>query len=530
MAALFDVTSLPAELRAKQNAKWTVLGALAEIIDNIFGEKRGNAEIGYISYDPKSRTLTIWDNGQGTDHIGRMFQFGNTIGSGGFDPGVYGVGGKHGMLWLSSKVTVWSLRDGKVMYDTVTWRNWFTAPSWKNIGVSDEWIKATMTNTPAELLALKHGVMIKMQLLPKRKFHETRLIRELSKLYATGLRNGKQLIWRTVHKDELVEEVELKDPFVAPAADADAITFNLIIEHIVDEQVVHLPVQGAVYYQESTTQADSKIQVGYGFRTIRSVTECFRSGDGNEKYSGLGISGWLDLGSEWRDCLTAHKDELDDELLFDKLMDYVFEQIKPLLKKSQRKTFSLEFEDLALGLQQALSTKIGDVKVETGGKSGGRNPDPKPIIPHDPPGPAPDVWPMPKHPDGEGDKPTTKPPTLRITIVPTSDEQMEGHLCRALISGDSINLFVNEDHPVVQQAMASKPVNKMLMNQMLVDELAAEVVALPDEGAFINRLFRPVLAKSLNEMENARDKARSVTRALIDRVRMPPVEALDAAE
>ncbi len=34
--------------------------------------------------------------------------------------------------------------------------------------------------------------------------------------------------------------------------------------------------------------------------------------------------------------------------LFDTLMAYVFEKIKPLLKKSQQKIFAMQFEDLAL--------------------------------------------------------------------------------------------------------------------------------------------------------------------------------------
>jgi hypothetical protein len=42
--------------------------------------------------------------------------------------------------------------------------------------------------------------------------------------------------------------------------------------------------------------ADSRIQIGFGYRVIRGATECFQSRDGKEKFAGIGVSGWLDLG------------------------------------------------------------------------------------------------------------------------------------------------------------------------------------------------------------------------------------------
>jgi hypothetical protein len=42
------------------------------------------------------------------------------------------------------------------------------------------------------------------------------------------------------------------------------------------------------------------LHIGYGHRIIRSATECFQSQDREEKYAGVGISGWLDLGDAWR--------------------------------------------------------------------------------------------------------------------------------------------------------------------------------------------------------------------------------------
>jgi hypothetical protein len=179
---------------------------------------------------------------------------------------------------------------------------------------------------------------------------------------------------------------------------------------------------------------------------------------------------------------------------------------------------------LALGLEKAFSTKIGNVTVSVGGK-GGRlgyeereiGPDPKPFTPFDVPG------------NDVGDKPKQVPPSLVISLIPTPDEQMTQHLCRAQIdSGGAIMVFINEDHAVIVEAMAQRPVNKMLLNQVVVDEIANSVAALADDGAFIVKMFRPAVARKVNDIEDPRDKARTITRELIDRIHRP--DTSEAAE
>ena len=419
----FNCQTLPAELRSKQNAKWNPYGAIGELVDNSFGAMRGNANEVVISFDPKARTLELLDDGQGIDHIGRLFQGGNSIGRAVGDIGEYGAGGSLAVLWLATTVEIWTMRgDGTVMFDTVVWKQWIAAPSFKNLGVSDDWVPANASNTPAELLAIGDGTLIRMHLMPKRKIDGAKIRHELARLYSPGLRNGKKISWVTVRKNEVLDTIALTDVFMAPSLRAESISFDVVIEH--EDDGVTLSAKERMFYDERTSQADSKVQIGYGHRIIRSATECYQSEDGSERYAGVGISGWLDLGDTWRGYLTTTKDGIDDEILFDALMAYVFEKIKPLLKKSQQKIFAMQFEDLALGLERALNQRTGGnitVHVQAPtfpdleGRGGVITDGPERPARDDPPGPV----------------ERQAPPRLTIQLSPLNDIQMKGLLCRS---------------------------------------------------------------------------------------------------
>ena len=68
-----------------------------------------------------------------------------------------------------------------------------------------------------------------------------------------------------------------------------------------------LPVKGQVLFDKNTAHADSRVQIGYAYRILRSTIDCFQSEDGSERYIGTGVSGWLDLGDGWRHYLTLDK-------------------------------------------------------------------------------------------------------------------------------------------------------------------------------------------------------------------------------
>ena len=356
MAKLFNVTPKPAGLRSVQNENWNMVGALSELLDNSFGPARGNANSVKVFYDAKARAISVLDDGRGMDAIGRLFQHGNTIGRAIGDIGFYGAGGTKAILWMASHVQIWTLRDGMVQHDSVEWKEWMAARSFADLGVSDDWKRATLFNTPEELLVCGHGTFIKLHLSPRRRFHVHHVIAQLSKTYSTGLRRGKRITWVNVRRNEVLDEKPLSDPVRPPSEKSNTIPFEIVIEY----EDKHLPVSGRVHYDESTPASESYIQIGYGFRIIRTARECYQSLDGEEKYVGTGVSGWLDLGENWQPYLSTTKDAFDDEPLFDVLMGHVFEQIKPLLKAAEDQSFDVMFEDLNINLEQALNG-LGEV-------------------------------------------------------------------------------------------------------------------------------------------------------------------------
>jgi len=522
--AVFGVTPKPAMLRGERAMKWFTSGAAAELADNSFGPGRGNADTIWFDWDQKNQILTVLDNGRGMDSIGRLFQLGNTIGVSPNDIGLYGSGGTKALLWLAEIVEIWSLRDGKVQHDVVEWDEWIKAKNFDDLGVSDEWVKASLANTPTELFELGHGVMIRMTLDgAKRKINPSHMRRDLALLYAPGLRKGKKLFWRTRKGATVVDETWLTDPFARDAAPHSR-RFDFTIEHETkDGKVHHLPVRGVVYYDKTTTQTASVLHVGFGFRRMFTTRDCYHGVDGVRR-TGIGVYGYIDLGHGWQSFLAVTKDGINNAYLYERLMAYLFQQIKPLLEKADSETIDIELEDIALGLQAALqwspSAKI-EVSASKGkgfkreGEDGG--------IPPDEPQPGPKRDDDANVADPKGERKTKQPPAVSLMITREDDSVMERNLCRAAIEGTEKNLqimiTVNEDHAAVQEALVAKPINRIALNFLVIAELAA-VLMEKDDG----RLVKAMLGQeweTIEDRDDGHDRVRLLTRLLMNRVRTP---------
>jgi hypothetical protein len=520
MTKLFNCTPKPAMLRSVQNERWNVSGALAELLDNSFGPGRGNATAVTIFHDLTARTLTVLDNGRGMDAIGRLFQHGNSIGHSIGDIGEYGAGGTKALLWLAARVSIWTLREQMVQHDNVIWKNWFNLDSFDDANVSNDWHRANILNTPPELLAIGHGTLIRMHLLPTRSLRVNNIVRDLARFYSTGLRKGRHISWVASRKGRPEDITELTDPFARPSEHSRTITFDLHLEH----RGEHLPVHGRVTFDENTPQSESRVQIGFGYRMIRSTADCFQSRDGEEKYAGIGVSGWLDIGEGWQPYLSTTKDAIDDAPLYGALMDHVFKNIKPLLQAAERKSFSVQFDNLAIGLEQAINSRAGDVVVKVGVEMGpppaSDNLTDEPPTDHSP-GPPLEI---PVSNGQPGDSERNVAPSLAITIYQESDAALEGALCQAGIRGSDIFVAVNRDHTFVQEALKARPFNRMALNVMIVDELARAIVEI-DDGVLIKKIFHRDVASAIYGIEHNHHRSRIVARRLIDRVRDPVMAA-----
>jgi hypothetical protein len=204
-------------------------------------------------------------------------------------------------------------------------------------------------------------------------------------------------------------------------------------------------------------------------------------------------------------------------------MDHVFKSIKPLLQAAERKSFSVQFDDLAIGLEQALNSRAGDIVIKVGIElrppPHSDNPtDPPPIDPSGPPLEIP-------QPNGlPGDSERNTAPSLAITIYQEGDAALEGVLCQAGVRGNDIFVAVNKDHGFVQEALKARPFKRMALNVMIVDELARAIVEFGD-GILIKKIFHRDVASAIYGIDHNHHRTRIVARRLIDRVRDPVMAA-----
>jgi hypothetical protein len=516
-----NCTPKPSMLRAIQNQSWNVAGALAELVDNSLGSKRGDARNVIITYEPRHRIIEVLDDGRGANDIGDLFRLGETVGRGVGDIGIFGYGGKYANLWLASKVSVWNLVDGQVQRETVIWNDWFEVKSFEDCNVDNDWRVATPSNVPADLFGCKHGVLIRLHLLPGRTFRAPAVIRELSRLYSTGLRNGRNITWRTRRANGEIEDSQLLvDPYAKMFTERTrGKTFNLVIEH----GGRHLPVHGQVSYDENTPMSESKVHIGFGHRVLMSTADCFQSEDGEEKYAGVGVSGWLDLGQAWleHDYISTTKDSIHHRPLYEALMRHVFEAIKPILQESENRAFTMQFDDIAIGVERALNDKSGDLRIKVGTvwkkltNEGGGGPgidEPGSGLKESPT--APEV----EEPGGDGDVAEKESERLfQVGIVRENDKALDGALCRATIQSGTkacdVYVSVNSDHGVVQEALRSRPPKRDLLNLMIVDEIGRTVTE-----DVIKKLFHPKLASDICDIQDQIQRSRVIARRLVDRV------------
>lgn len=516
MGKPIDTTPLPAFLRGQQNQKWTVAGALSELVDNSLGSGRGNADTVTIFHDTTHRVLSVLDNGVGMDAVGRLFQLGNTIGRSPGDIGLYGQGGTLAILWLPQEVKVYTMRNGMVSSYRMKWQEQFEAAHY--FAVPDDWETATLANTPPKLLEYGHGTMIMAKLLPGRSFHASNVIRDLARTYAPAVRNGKIITWRTISGNKVREERSITDPFPLKEA-VKTITFDITIEIDGD----HLPVHGCIGIVEDLPHVQSVVSVGYGHRTIITTRDCYQSSDGDRRYAGTGVTGWLELGEGWQPYLATTKDAIHDQRAWDALMSYVFAKIEPLLKETEDDQFRIILDDIAMNLQLALNANINIEMTQEGTlPPGGRGSHGDETVSQPSPGDG-------KHPltatekDGE-DAEKRQPATSELVLVRLSDREMQGALCSVEMQGDeSVMGMINRDHECIQEALKAKPVNRMALNYMVTRELAGTIRANPK---MMRRLFKPSLLRQIDEREEEIQE-RYIARILMDRVRTPVSE--DAA-
>lgn len=495
-----DMTPDPRFLRGLQNQRWTAAGAISELVDNAFGEGRGNASDVSIVWDATNRVLQVLDSGQGmTPDASSLFQLGNTIGRVVGDIGEFGSGGTMALIWLGQKASVWTLRDGKVSSGSVDWDECIRKRTWPQVDTL--WYPATATNCPTALLEREHGTLIRLEVPRKRSLNTSHIRRDLARNYGPALRHGRRLSWKSVGRGAVAEESTLHDELLTIP---DPLPLSVGLE--VGGEILTATGQAGII--RGLTLSKSAIAVCFGPRVLTFTKDCFRSPDGSESFSGIGVTGFIDLQHGWQPFLSTTKTAIDDSRVEAALMSSLYEQLKPILEEVDRENQMLILDDLALELQQMFDGKL-KVEVDHGG-----------VLDPDRPGTErvgtkrsgePAVT-MPSEPASRKDD-----GAVQLALTRLDEKNMEGLLCRIEIRGEShLEGFINEDHEFVQAAIAERPPNRRALHKMVVDAVATAV--LTERPQLLTRMFpKPVIEEF--ESRDVRYRHGFLVRLLIDRVR-----------
>jgi len=264
-----------------------------------------------------------------------------------------------------------------------------------------------------------------------------------------------------------------------------------------------LHATGQVGIVDDLPASRSVVHVGFGSRVILRTRDCYRSPDGLAQYSGVGITGYLDLGDGWQPYLSTTKDQVHHRPLWAKLMGHIFTRIEPLLKERDVEKMSVVLEGIALNLETALNSEFTVTVDVVGGEGEDREPGDEHGTHSHAATPK-----SPEKPQSKDEKSVT-----RIYLEPRSDADLEHLLCRVVVEGDGMIVQVNGDHPYIQEAMKAQPINRMALNGVITGEMARVIV---ENKVLMNRVFKRRVRQAIEENP---DPAAYAHRLLLDMCR-----------
>lgn len=499
MSKLVQTVPKASFLRSLQNQRWTTAGAIAELVDNSFGEGRGNAAQVSITWDATKRHLHVLDDGQGMDCVSRLFRLGDTIGRTAGDIGEYGSGGTQALIYLAARARVWTIRDKRCAHADVNWAHQIQTGEFPVI--DDDWYEIRSKSAPTILAERGRGTLIVLEFPKKRVMNVQNVQKELSRLYAPAIRMGKRLSWRSIGRGSKGEEVDLHDAFAQTAQKEKSISIEVSIDG------AKLRAMGRVGIREDLSISQSGISICFGPRLLKLTKDCFSNGD--DSYTGVGMTGYVDLQDGWQPYLTTTKTGVDDDRAWDGLMKSIFECIRDDLLELETRRSRLLFDGISFNLtsifQEAIASAMTDDGEDTQdddgkdflyGRSGRK---------------------------GTGDHPPRTPSqkqssaAAQIEFVHEDDRALNGQMCQIDVHGGQVSGFVNRDHQWVKDFLKSPATNAPLTGVIVVT-LAK---ALCDDDKLLKQAFGRRVVSSLAE-EDDKTRIGKVARLLADKIISAP--------
>ncbi len=426
-------------LRAYRNKSWHPAAALAELLDNAFGQQRGNASSVWIRWNKKNRVLVILDNGQGMKDVADLFVFGQGEASGAGDIGMYGVGGSEALVWLSDSITVTSLRAGRVARTAANYSTCIDRVEFPEI--NSRWRNATPINCPLDLLNLEHGTCLEMSIRQDFSIKPDVIQERLSRMFGVGLRSGRQVTWITDGRDGSTTETQMHA--WDPGHIEDCIEATVTIARGLSARVRAGRVDGL-------SIANSKLSVNYLYRQVKETT----AGFGRPVQGAVGD---IDLSSEWLPYLTTTKDDIREDCrhLEEALMARVAKLLEPLVEQLQQAKRTKIFSNVRINLKRKFELGFDALADESTqgwhGEPSGEDPMPGPD-----PGPT------------RPPRPRRETRAAEIEIEPSTNDGIGGLLCKVEMNNVQAKAFINQEHPLVLMALDAEPVNQRLLEQILI--------------------------------------------------------------
>jgi Histidine kinase-, DNA gyrase B-, and HSP90-like ATPase len=454
-------------LLAVRNKQWSVVRALAELLDNSFGELRGHASAIWLQWNAKTRLLTVLDNGQGMNDIIDLFTLGKGATTGAGDIGFYGVGGSEALVWLADEVEVTTLRDGRMAKSRANWAWCIENQIFPDI--NNRWRDATANNCPLDLLAHEHGTLIRCAIRQDLRINPETIQERLSRMFGVALRGGRYVTWMTEDRGVPVE-TQLHE--WNPGLLEDVISGTVTLDNGLSAHVRAGRVDGL-------SLANSKLSVNYIYRQVKETT----AGFGRPVQGAVGD---IDLSPEWLPYLTTTKDDIREDCrhLEEVLMTEVASLLEPLIEQLRQAKRAKIFSNIRISLTQRFNRGFEIIADECTGGRGNHEDEPSP------PGPDPGPHAPPR--------PRRSTRVAEIEIENSTNQALGGLLSKVVMNKLQAKAFINEEHPLVVMALDAEPVNQRLLEQILIPALAKEIVeadALVTFGLLSQRAADALLEK-----------------------------------
>ncbi len=474
----YDTTPGARIYESVASERWTISGALAEFVDNSFGQ--GMSTQVAILDNRKLRTLTIQDNGVGMDQVGALLKLASdrVEAQSATDISQFGMGGSEALVWLSwtEWAEVWSVRNGELQYFKVDWNQ--VAESNKFPPVS----RARVSAAKAPKAIRNGGTIIRLKVRSARQpWQRPAVQRQLGGLFAPAAEFGKELVWKTAGSSRPVSL-----PSGIPVATGEHfVNINLRIPNPGGPELF---VTGQVWYDENL-KGEKGVSFSYGPRVIIQagdpVSRHSFARPGAQAYSGRGVTGFLQLSSGWKQYLTTKKDGINDKGLQDALTAQVYDAIEEtILKLSQQGKITKFLSNVTLNGRLSLDMAFHHMDVNGIRERRPGTTEPRPRPEPDPnrvirirtpkvtqPGDRPTDPPQ----EGMGARVSAPSAGAEFNVYLGSDEECQGGLALTEINPGSISVYLNRTSDVVMSAVALE--DQMLLNELLAGSIAMDFLA-----------------------------------------------------